>query len=151
MRNVRIHVRIEAVFVWSLYIPRRLWFVSDQRNLHYGLDALEAIFPWDNQANRRAVLRRECLAVHPCCHNGQWMHCFVETQPFDERPTENAKLLVWHSVRIQKRLKSDVFGLQSWLNFFEQLMQRKTNPGNYHRPSFNAAQTIDAFLLRNLQ
>jgi len=64
-----------------------------------------------------------------------------------EIPIENADRLVWHSLRVQQGLKRYVTSLGSGLNFVEKRFQRKPNPRNHHRPTFDTAKTIDAFFL----
>src|ERR1051325_7670740 len=79
------------------------------------------------------------------------MHCFVQTKSFNIGPVEDACALVRHPFRIQKILKRYITRRRRWLHFFEQLLKRKTDPGNHHRPTLNATQSIDALLERKLQ
>src|SRR5688572_27291704 len=97
MADARIYVRIEAVLVRSLNVPSRGRLIGDQSNLHNRLNALEPVFPRDNQANRRAILRRQRLAVQAGSQNRQRMYGFVEPQPLNVRPIEDARVLIWHA------------------------------------------------------
>src|SRR5262250_737679 len=79
------------------------------------------------------------------------MHRFVETQSFDVRPIENAGALVRHPVGIQQSLKSDVTRGGRWFDLLQEFFQWKANPGDYHRPTFNASQPVDPFFEWKLQ
>src|SRR5438128_8844312 len=78
MIYVRIHVRIEAIFAWGFDVPGRRWLIRNQGYLHDRLDAFESIFPRHDQTNRRAILWRHRLPVHPGCEDRQRVHSLIQ-------------------------------------------------------------------------
>src|ERR1051326_7027661 len=79
------------------------------------------------------------------------MHRFIKTQSFDVRPVEDASALIWHPVRIEQSLESHVTRGGRWFDLLQQFLQRKTDPGDYHRPTFNASQPVDPLFKWKLQ
>src|ERR1043166_460262 len=79
------------------------------------------------------------------------MHGLVDSQTLDVRPIHHRRALVREAGRIEQRLQADVTGLRCWFDLCEQLGKGKSNPGNYHGPSFDTPQSIDAFFLGELQ
>src|SRR5690606_20753140 len=61
--DVRIHVRVEPVLVRRGHVPRGLRLALGEVDTDDRLDALEAVLPRHDQAQRRAVLVRQHLAV----------------------------------------------------------------------------------------
>src|SRR6059036_1803021 len=51
-----VDVRVEPIFVWSLLHPRCYRLLVNETHLSDRLDTFEAVLPWHNQPNRRAVL-----------------------------------------------------------------------------------------------
>ncbi|MNY82853.1 hypothetical protein D3C86_2252070 [compost metagenome] len=60
---MRIDVGIETVFAGVGVFPRRFRLFLDKRNTDDGFDALEAVFPGNDEANGRAILVRQGFAV----------------------------------------------------------------------------------------
>src|SRR5438552_8885497 len=63
MVDVRIHVRVEAVLVGGLILPRVEGLLLDEADHHDPLDALEPVPPRDDETERRAVLIGQHFAV----------------------------------------------------------------------------------------
>src|SRR5207245_6184290 len=59
MIDRRVHVRVEAVLVRRLFLPRVQGLLLDELHLHDRLDVLEPVLPGDPQPPRRAVLVRQ--------------------------------------------------------------------------------------------
>ena len=80
------------------------------------------------------------------------MHRFVHAQPFDvgpfEHAAEDAGFLTGHALGILQRDELDELGVVGRLDLLDQRAERKADPGNDHRPGFDAAQTIDALFER---
>src|SRR6266404_9183665 len=79
VRDIGIYVGIKPVRCRPLYVPGRRGLIRHQTNLHNRLDALESVFPGRNQANWRAILRRQRLAIEPRRQNRQGIQGFVQT------------------------------------------------------------------------
>src|SRR5262245_57319871 len=73
MIDLRVHVRVEAVFLRIRDIPGRFRLLVDEPDSDNRLDALESVLPGDHQSNRRAVLVDQRLTVHTDGENRQWM------------------------------------------------------------------------------
>src|SRR5213076_1726241 len=76
------------------------------------------------------------------------MHRFIQPQTFNVRPIEHAGVLIRQALWIEQRLKSHVSRRRKRIDLLEQGTQRKSDPGNYHRPTLNTAMAIDALLGR---
>src|SRR5437879_2762187 len=61
MVDARIHVRIETVFAGSRLLPGVHGLVAGEANADDRLRAFESVLPWNHDAERGAVLIRECL------------------------------------------------------------------------------------------
>src|SRR5262249_5828934 len=115
------------------------------------LDALETVFPWNDEPQRCAVLIGKRLAVEADGQNGEWMHRFVEPQAFDIGPLENRekRSLVRHLVGPQQGLQGDVLGAAQRLDSLEKLGERKADPRDHHRPALDAAVAVNPLLERH--
>ncbi len=78
----------------------------------------------------------------------QRVHGFVEAQPLDVRPVENADPLPGHLRGIEQRGESDVARLRRRLDTPDQVCEREAVPGDDHGPRLDAAHPIDALLER---
>src|SRR5256885_13259080 len=72
----------------STLFPYTTLFRSD---LHDRLDALEAVLPGHDEAQRRAVLVGQDPAVEPDHHEGERVHRLVDPQSLDVRPVERSE------------------------------------------------------------
>ena len=63
MIDFRVDVCIEAILVRCHQFPTRFRLFFDKAHLDDALDALEAVFPWDDQPDRLAVLVRSDFPV----------------------------------------------------------------------------------------
>src|SRR5712691_1720826 len=152
VRDIRIHVGIKPVRRRPLYVPGRRGLIRHQTNLHNRLDALESVFPGRNQANWRAILRRQRLAIKPRRQNRQGIQGFVQPQAFNIRPGKHAGVLVRQTLRIEQGLKSHVTRRRKWIDDLQERAERKSHPWNHHRPAFDAAKAVNSlFLWRQLQ
>jgi len=68
--DFRVHVRIKAILAGSCQFPARFRLFVDETHLDDALDALEPVFPWDDQPDRRAVLVRQDFPVQARMVNG---------------------------------------------------------------------------------
>src|SRR6516225_6126725 len=91
MVDRRIDVGVEAILARVLACPRGLRLLLDELDANDRFDSLEAVFPRDDQADRRAVLIEQGLAVKPDRQNCQRMHRLDETQTLDVRPGQGLK------------------------------------------------------------
>src|SRR3546814_5737694 len=71
MVDVRVDVAEEAVFRRLQVVPGGFGHLLDELDFHDRLDALEAVLPRHHQAQRRAVLLRQRLAVQAGGQQGQ--------------------------------------------------------------------------------
>ncbi len=148
MVDGRIHVGIETVFVGSRHVPCRLRLAFEEFDFDNRLDALEAVFPWHDQAQRRAVLVWQFAPVHAHGEQGQRMHGLVHAQAFAIGPIEHRIGEAGHLRRSFDRRESDVFRRSQRLAALEQSGEREAGPGDHHRPGFDAAHAVDAFFQR---
>src|SRR6516225_7250828 len=56
MRYCRIHVGIEAIFVWSLSAPRCRWLGRDKSDFDNRFDSFESVLPGHDESNGCAIL-----------------------------------------------------------------------------------------------
>src|SRR6476646_2233119 len=84
--DIRIHVRIETVFARRKLVPGCFRLVGHKLNLHERFRALESIFPWNHQANRRAVLVAQRPAVEARREKRKFVHRFRQCESFSVRP-----------------------------------------------------------------
>src|SRR5712691_11244529 len=63
MIDARVHVRVEAVFVRRLLLPRVERLPLDEAHFHDRLDVFEAVLPWYREPQRRAVLVWQHLVI----------------------------------------------------------------------------------------
>src|SRR5882672_3765009 len=59
-----IHVGVKTVFIGSHAVPGGWRQLLLKLDLDERFDALETVFPRENHANRRAILIRQCFAIH---------------------------------------------------------------------------------------
>src|SRR5262249_33816223 len=69
-------------------------------------------------------------------------------QPLDVRPAENVAARPDHLLRVERRRELDVLRLRRRLAALDEIRERKADPRNHHRPGFDAAMAVDAFLER---
>src|SRR5580692_8008461 len=74
MIDVGIHVRVETVLVGSGAIPSGGWLTFSEADFHDGLDALVAVLPGNDDADRRAILIGQRLSIHPDAQQRQGIH-----------------------------------------------------------------------------
>src|SRR5215471_21147072 len=74
------------------------------------------------------------------------MHRFVDSQTFAIRPVQDRGPDAGHHLRVSDRDELDECRLGRRLDFLDEIGEREPNPGNHHRPRFNAAMAIDALL-----
>ena len=74
------------------------------------------------------------------------MHGLVHAQAFDVRPVQIATANARHGLRVGLRDELNVFGTGQGLYTANQIRQGIASPGNHHRPTFDTAQAVNAFL-----
>src|SRR5215475_6263708 len=95
MVHSRVDVRVEPIFIWRYLHPgcSRLFF--DETNPSDRLDPFEAVLPWNDQPNRRAVwIWKRLFAVESNGQNRQRIHRLVQAQTFNVRPLQNRAALL---------------------------------------------------------
>src|SRR5208337_3155963 len=85
MVDVRIHVRIKAVFAGGGLLPGVQRLAAGEADADDRLGALESVLPWNHDAERSAVLIRQYLAVHAKTEQGERMHGLVHAETLDVR------------------------------------------------------------------
>src|SRR5262249_55818546 len=120
----------------------------DKADLDDRLPTLEPIFPGYDEPKRRAILVREHLSIKTDHEGRQGMQGFVHAQPFDVGPVEYWKPLSWHPARIVERRELDKLRLRRGLAFVDEILQRKSDPRDHHRPRLDTAVAVNAILER---
>ena len=143
-----VDVGIEAVFARSGQFPRGLRLLLGKADFHDRLSALEPVFPWHHHPHGRAVLVRQRFAVKAEREQRQRMHGFVHAQAFHIRPLQHAHALSRHLCRVEQRDEFDELRIACRFDALDQFRQRKTDPGNHHRPAFHATHAVDALFQR---
>ena len=77
------------------------------------------------------------------------MHGLVHAQTLAVGPVQHGPLEARHLLGIVQRHELYVFRAATRVDLLEQGAQRKTHPGNHHRPGFHAAEAIDTLLQRS--
>src|SRR5207248_1281371 len=130
------------------HIPGGVGLPRTEADLHDRLDALEAVLPGHDEAQRRAVLVGQNPAVEPDHHEGERVHRLVDPQSLDVRPVEHPRALSRHLRRIIQRRELHVLGAGGGFEARQQVAQGKADPRHHERPRLDAAESIDAFLER---
>ena len=144
MIHVGIHVGIKAVLAGGIDIPGGGRHTFDETDFDDGLDALETVFPGNDEAHGSAVLIGKRLAVHADAEKRQRVHGFIETQPFDVGKFDAGVGGQRHLARIIVGLESDELGFFGGLGEFQDVAERIADPGNHDGPAFHAAMAINA-------
>ncbi|ABA48737.1 hypothetical protein BURPS1710b_3740 [Burkholderia pseudomallei 1710b] len=148
MVDVRVDVRIEAVFVRRIRVPARRRLPVDEADLHDRFRALEAVLPRHDHPHGRAVLIGQHLPVDAYREQRQRIHRLVHPQAFRIRPVEDRRGQPRHLRRVRERDELHVLRVGGRLDALDELRQRKADPRNHHRPAFDAAQPVHALLER---
>src|SRR6266403_1332718 len=145
MVDVGIDVRVETVLAGCIAIPRggRLFFL--EADFHQRLDALITVFPRDDHAKRRAVLRRKSLAVHPDAKKRERVHGLVKTKTFDVGKIDAAVLSLGHLAGVIESLEGDVACFRRRLDELCEDAEGETDPRHNDGPAFDATMAVDAF------
>src|SRR5581483_6942725 len=150
--DARVDVGIKPVLARTGLVPGGLRLRLDETDLDDRLRALEAVLPRHHQAQRRAVLVRQHLAVQADREQGQRMHRLIQPQAFDVRPfeagAEQAGALARHLRRIVQRGELDVLGARRRLDALDHAGEWDADPRYHHRPRLDTAQPVNAFLER---
>src|SRR5207245_2010493 len=110
----RIHVRIETVFAGSRLLPGVHGLVAGEANADDRLRAFESVLPWNHDAERGAVLIRECLAVQTETEQRERMHGLVHAETLDIWPLEYACTLAGHLFGIVQSGELDKLCFGQW-------------------------------------
>ncbi len=141
-----VHITIEAVFARIGLVPACRRLLVGKRDPHDRLDRLEAIFPRHHEAQRRAVLVWQHLAIDPGRDHGERVHRLIQPQPLDIGPIEHRRAQAGHFVGAQGGFKGHVFGRGLHAHLVQQRRQLEAVPRDHHRPGLDAAHPIDPFL-----
>src|SRR5262245_30344034 len=150
MRHLRVDVGPEAVLAALQLLPERDRPLGRELDADDPLKALEAVFPRGHQAQRRAVLLVDRLAVQPGGDESEVVHGLVDRQPLGIGPGIGEVALLVHHRGLADRLHHDVLRGTGGLAQLDQRAQRKAAPRHDHRPGFDAALTMDALFERHL-
>jgi hypothetical protein len=88
MIDRRVDVGVEPVLRRHGELPRTDGLLLDHSDLHDRLDALEAVLPRHDEANRRAILIRQHFVVQAHGQNRERVHRFVHAEAFRVRPSQ---------------------------------------------------------------
>src|SRR5919202_129960 len=110
MRDLRIHIGPEAVFLRLDLLPEALRALLDEAEADDRLDRLEAVFPGHGETNRRAHRLGQGLAVGARDHEGEVVRGLGERQALDIGPGIPALPLAGRDLRVQERLHPYVSG-----------------------------------------
>ena len=146
MRHFRIHIRPEAVFAGLQLLPIALRPLRDEGDAHDRLDRLESVFPRQREADRRAELVEERLAIGARHHEGEIVLRFLDGHAFRIGPRIPDLPLSRRDLRILERLEAQIFGFRFRVGERDDFRQRKTRPRDRHRPGFHAAVAVEPFL-----
>src|SRR5712691_11223576 len=149
MIDIRIDVGVETIFRGRVAIPGRRRLLFLEADLCQGLDALIAVLPGNNHANRRAILRRKTFTVHADAKKSERVHGFIEAQALDIGEIDAAILCLGHLSRVIEGFKGDV---PSFRRRFDQLCEDaegKTDPGHNDGPALHATMAVDALFERS--
>ncbi len=142
MRYVRFDIGFEPVFVRQQRVPKGRGLFVGKRDTHYGFNALEAILPGNDQADRDTMLFEQRLAVNAGRDEGEFVLRFVDRQCFGIKsgigPVQHVGGLLW-SIEC---FKCDEPGRRLRLDRFQQVAQPKPGPRHTHSPCFHAAMTV---------
>lgn len=109
MVDVWIDVGVEAVFVGGHLVPEGVRLLVDEVEFDDGFGVLEAVFPWHDDADGRAVLVGKGLTVAAKGEQSEWVHGFVHAEAFGVRPVEAAGEF-GHLLTVEVGDELDVFG-----------------------------------------
>src|SRR5258708_27460643 len=120
-----------------------------ETNFRQGLNALITVFPGDDHANRRAVLRRESLAVHADTKKSEQVHGFVETKTFYVGKIDAAVFGLGHLAGVVESLESDVTCFWRGRDQLCEDAKGETDPGHNNGPALHTTMTVDALFERS--
>src|SRR5262245_46227953 len=99
MVHSRVDVRIEPIFIWRLLHPGSRRLFVNETDLGYRLDASEAVLPWNDQPDRRAIwIWKRLFAIESNGQDRQRIHRLIQAQTFNIRPLQNRAALLWQLV-----------------------------------------------------
>ena len=146
--HCRVHVGEEAVFGRLHPLPRVHRLVLVERHADDGLHALEAVLPRHHEADGRAVLVGQHLAVKTDGHDGERVHGLVHPQALHVGPRQRRLGLPRHLLRVHERGEPHELRLRCGLEALHEIGQREAHPRNDHGPRLDAAHAVDALLER---
>ena len=144
MIDVGVDVAEKAVFLRRGFVPRGARFFFGEADLHDAFAAFEAVFPRRHQAQRRAVLIGQHLAIHAKGQHRERVHGFIEAQGFDIREIKRAIAQTIHLLGVGQGDEFHVFRVAHGLDFFDEFSQRVAHPRDHHAPAFDAAHAVNA-------
>src|SRR5713226_4875291 len=144
MVHIGIDVGVEAVFLRRVAIPGGGKFFFLEADFYQRLDALIAVFPRDDHANRRAVLRRKSLAVHADAKKGERVHGFVEAKSFHIGKIDAAIFCLGHLAWVVESLKGNVASFWCGLDELCEDAEGETDPRHNDGPALDATMAVDA-------
>ncbi len=150
MRHRRVDVRPEAVLGILQRLPEALRPLVGEADADDRLDRLEAVFPRRRQAQGRAVLRRQRLAVDAGHQEGEIVGRLGDGQALDVGPGIPAGALARGDIGILEGLHLDELGVARGPGEIDQGLQGEAAPRHRHRPGLDAAMAIEPLLQRHL-
>ena len=146
MRNARIHIRPETVFLGGELFPEADRALVGEGEADNRLDRLEAVFPRGDQPDRRAVLVRQRLAIDAGGEEGQLVLRLFDGQPLDIGPRVPGLFLARRHLGVEEGFHAQIFRARGRLRHLHQVRQRHARPGNGHRPGLDTAVPVEPFL-----
>ena len=122
--DFRIHVRVEPVLLRRRHVPARERPLVREMDADDRLRALEAVLPRHDDANRRAVLVRQHLAVDAHGDERQRVRGLLDREALAIGPLENGILDAGHLVPIRERQELHELGRRLRLEALQQIGQR---------------------------
>ena len=145
MVDVGVDVGVEAVLVAADLVPGGLGLLVEEVEADDGLSGFEAVLPGHDDADGRAVLIGQDLAVAAKGEQGEGVHGLVHAEPFAVGPVV-AGGAVGHLLLVVEGEELDVFGAGEGLAEVDEFGERVAVPGDDHGPGFDAAVAVDAAL-----
>ena len=146
MRNPRIHICPEAIFIARQFLPERDRLFIGKGKAGDRLDRFETIFPRHNKTDRCAILVWQRLAIDAGRQKGQFVLRLFDGQPLDIGPWIPDLFLARGHIRIEEGFHAQIFRTGQRLCHLHQIGQRHARPGHSHGPGLDTAMPVEPFL-----
>lgn len=144
-----IDIGFERILVGGEGFPERGGLFGDKFNFCDALDALVAVFPWDDEPGGCAVLFGHGFAVDAGGDERERVHGFVESQAFvvgERIALAEEPGGAGHFVHAQDCFEADEAGFRFWLDLLDQPRELESGPGDDHGPCLDTTEAVHPFL-----